>query len=227
MRIGDLGGVRGDGDVPSCQHLCLTTGLCLQLTRRSDWGLGHVHTAPAPARSPGELETQPRRSISGHSSQITIATHSTQLHRTPSSNGFTWSTSLVRAGSGAFGRGVGKCLLDGFRQLRRGEHVDDSATKSTAARADQSVSMLNPLLAVVDAESGIWVECVAMVMSRAVSTYALRRGCVSNSPGEATGAWGACVVPLDGLLVIVVPSPGVWVPRIALRLQLHRNSWHP
>ena len=79
-------------------------------------------------------------------------------------------------------------------------------TESTAARADQSVSMLNPLLAVVDAESGIWVECVAMVMSRAVSTYALRRGCVSNSPGEATGAWGACVV-LDGLLVIVVPSP--------------------
>ena len=77
-------------------------------------------------------------------------------------------------------------------------------TESTAAGADQSVSMLNPLLAVVDAESGIWVECVAMVMSRAVSTYALRRGCVSNSHGEAPGAWGACVV-LDGLLVIVVP----------------------
>jgi len=96
-------------------------------------------------------------------------------------------------------------------------------TESTAARADQSVSMLNPLLAVVDAESGIWVECVAMVMSQAVSTYALRRGCVSNSPGEATGAWSACVV-LDGLLVIVVPSPGVWVPRIAVRHPLRGRT---
>ena len=89
--------------------------------------------------------------------------------------------------------------------------------------ARTSRSMLNPLVAVVDAESGIWVECVAMVMSRAVSTYALRRGCVSNSPGEATGAWGACVV-LDGLLVIVVPSPGVWVPRIAVRHPLRGRT---
>ena len=99
------------------------------------------------------------------------------------------------------GRGVGKCLLDGFRQLRRGEHVDTPRTESTAARADQSVSMLNPLLAAVDAESGIWVECVAMVMSRAVNTYALRRGCVSNSP-----------------------SPGVWVPRIAVRHPLRGRT---
>jgi len=61
--------------------------------------------------------------------------------------------------------------------------------------------MLNPLLAAVDAESGIWVECVAMVMSRAVNTYALRRGCVSNSP-----------------------SPGVWVPRIAVRHPLRGRT---